>query len=113
MFRQNYTSQKPENVLKRVNELIASSTGPNADKEKQFALEQLHNVVSSSKRKQWSKVYEMIMQKHMELCVDLKDNRLAKDGLHQYRNMVQNVSFACRALIVIWRSLCFTCLTMP
>lgn len=92
MFRQNYTSQKPENVLQRVNELIASSTGPNADKEKQFALEQLHTVVSSSKRKQWSKVYEQIMQKHMELCVDLKDNRLAKDGLHQYRNMVQNVS---------------------
>lgn len=48
-------------------------------------------MVSSSKRKQWSKVYESIMQKHMELCVDLKDNRLAKDGLHQYRNMVQNV----------------------
>jgi translation initiation factor 3 subunit A len=100
MFRQNYTSQKPENVLQRVNELIASSTGPNADKEKQFALEQLHTVVSSSKRKQWSKVYEQIMQKHMELCVDLKDNRLAKDGLHQYRNMVQNVSALCVCVCV-------------
>jgi hypothetical protein len=32
------------------------------------------------------------MIKHLELCVDLKDHRTAKDGLHQYRNLVQQVS---------------------
>ena len=31
------------------------------------------------------------MKRHLELCVDLKDNRLAKDGLHQYRNMALQV----------------------
>jgi hypothetical protein len=79
------------NLFLLTTELIASATGNNADKEKQFALEQLHNIISSSKRKQWQKVYESIMKKHLELCVDLKDHRTAKDGLHQYRNMVQNV----------------------
>ncbi|CAM9470963.1 unnamed protein product, partial [Ectocarpus fasciculatus] len=76
--------QKPEHVLKRVN-------GMSPVKEKKFGLEQLHNVVSNSKRKQWQKIYEQVMVRHLELCVDLKDARLAKDGLHQYRNMVVNL----------------------
>eukprot|EP01041_Mallomonas_annulata_P007659 gene7659-15674_t len=91
MYRNNYSNQKPEYALKRVNDLIASAIGNNADKEKKFALEQLHNIVSGAKRKQWQKVYEPIMKKHLELCVELKDHRTAKDGLHQYRNMCQNV----------------------
>eukprot|EP00602_Paraphysomonas_sp_CaronLab_P008561 CAMPEP_0185035268 /NCGR_PEP_ID=MMETSP1103-20130426/26339_1 /TAXON_ID=36769 /ORGANISM="Paraphysomonas bandaiensis, Strain Caron Lab Isolate" /LENGTH=949 /DNA_ID=CAMNT_0027572273 /DNA_START=23 /DNA_END=2869 /DNA_ORIENTATION=- len=89
MHRPNYNTPKPENVLKRVDELISSSTGSNADKEKRYALEQLHNLISS-KKKTWQKVYEEIMKRHMELCVDLKDHRTAKDGLHQYRNMAQS-----------------------
>lgn len=72
-------------------ELIASATGNNADKEKQFALEQLHNIIAGSRKKQWHKVYESLMKRHVELCVDLKDHRYAKDGLHQYRNLCQNV----------------------
>jgi len=91
MYRSNYANHKPEYALKRVNDLIASAIGNNADKEKRFALEQLHNIVSGAKRKQWQKVYEPIMKKHLELCVELKDHRIAKDGLHQYRNMCQNV----------------------
>mgnify|MGYP003386285636 CR=1 FL=1 len=90
MNRTNYTTQKPENVLKRVTELINSSTSKNADKEKQIALDQLHNMFANSKRKQFQKIYEDIMKRHLELCVDLRDNRLAKDGLHQYRNMALN-----------------------
>jgi translation initiation factor 3 subunit A len=31
------------------------------------------------------------MKRHIELCVDLKDHRTAKDGLHQYRNLCQSV----------------------
>ena len=31
------------------------------------------------------------MKRHLELCIDLKDHRTAKDGLHQYRNLCQTV----------------------
>ncbi len=71
-------------------ELIASATG-NGDREKQYALEQLHNLIGGPKKKQWQKIHETVMKRHVELCVDLKDHRYAKDGLHQYRNMCQHV----------------------
>ncbi len=91
MYRNyNTPAQKPENVLKRVNELIQNSSGKSAEREKRLGLEQLHALFANSKRKQWQKVYEPIMKRHLELCVDLRDNRLAKDGLHQYRNMSLN-----------------------
>lgn len=101
MQRGNYSNQKPEYALKRVNDLIGTATGNNADKEKKFALEQLHNIVSGAKRKTWQKVYEPIMKRHLELCVDLKDHRIAKDGLHQYRNMCQNVEPASLENVII------------
>ena len=45
-----------------------------------------------SKRKGvWTKIYEALMKRHLELCVDLKSHHIAKDGLHQYRNLCQNV----------------------
>ena len=80
MSRNNFP-QKPENVLKRVNELM----------DKKFALEQLHNIFGGAKKVKWQKHFEPIMKRHLELCVDLKDHHTAKDGLHQYRNMVQRV----------------------
>jgi translation initiation factor 3 subunit A len=83
-------NQKPENVLKRVNELIQSK-GKLAEKDKKFALEQLHNIFSGPRKLKWQKHFEPIMKRHLELCVDLKDHHTAKDGLHQYRNMVQRV----------------------
>lgn len=110
--RQSYSNQKPEHVLKRVNgnpqqlisninnivcnvllslELISGAYG-RGDKEKKSGLDQLHNLISNSKKHQWQKVHETIMKRHLELCVELKDARTAKDGLHQYRNMVVNVS---------------------
>ena len=39
--------------------------------------------------RQWQQTYEGIMLLYLELCVDLKEHRGAKDGLHQYRNMSQ------------------------
>jgi len=48
----------------------------------------LHNIFSGAKKIKWQKHYEDIMKRHLELCVDLKDFHTAKDGLHQYRNMV-------------------------
>ena len=76
-------------------DLINSAIGNNADKEKKIALDQLHNVITNSGKKKgtvWNKVFETIMKRHLDLCVDLKDHRTAKDGLHQYRNLCQNVS---------------------
>jgi translation initiation factor 3 subunit A len=70
--------------------LINSAVGSNAEKEKKLALEQLHNVVCEKKKnKDFDKSqHEILMKRHLELCVDLKDHHTAKDGLHQYRNNV-------------------------
>lgn len=73
-------------------ELINSAVGSNAEKEKRLALEQLHSVLSVKRKGIWTKVYESLMKRHLELCVDLKDHLTAKDGLHQYRNLCQTVS---------------------
>uniref|UniRef100_A0A7S3HP73 PCI domain-containing protein n=1 Tax=Spumella elongata TaxID=89044 RepID=A0A7S3HP73_9STRA len=91
MNRQPVVTQKPEYVLKRVNELINSAVGSNAEKEKRLALEQLHSVLSVKRKGIWTKVYESLMKRHLELCVDLKDHLTAKDGLHQYRNLCQTI----------------------
>jgi translation initiation factor 3 subunit A len=32
------------------------------------------------------------MEKYLELCVELKESHVAKDGLHQYKNICQNVN---------------------
>ena len=66
----------------------------NAEKEKNLALDMLHNFIAAKKKlSQWSKVYESLMKRHLELCIDLKNPHLAKDGLHQYRNLCQTVSY--------------------
>jgi len=77
-----YYIQKPENALKRAQELINIGS-------KKVALELLHSVLTLRRYKTWQKVYETMMLKYMDLCVDLQENRFAKDGLHQYRNMSQ------------------------
>jgi translation initiation factor 3 subunit A len=61
-------------------------------REKQTALESLHSAITGKKKNNWSKAYENLMRKHIELCVDLRDQLTAKDGLHQYRNLCINVS---------------------
>lgn len=85
------TAAKPEYVLKRVNDLINSAVGSNADREKGVALDQLHAIICVKRKGVWTKAYETLMKRHIELCVDLKDHMTAKDGLHQYRNLCQNV----------------------
>lgn len=72
---------------------INSAVGNNADKEKKLALALLHGAIGAKKKGiVWTKQYEQLMKRHLELCVDLKDHRMAKDGLHQYRNLCQSVS---------------------
>ncbi|KAG2245165.1 hypothetical protein Bca52824_093015 [Brassica carinata] len=75
----------PENALKRAEELI--NVG-----QKQDALQVLHDLITSRGFRSWQKPHEKIMLRYVELCVDLKMGRFAKDGLIQYRNSCQQVN---------------------
>jgi len=81
-------------VAATIADLINSAVGSSAEKEKKLALSLLHNVIGAKRKggQQWTKTFELVMKRHLELCVDLKDYRMAKDGLHQYRNLCQSVS---------------------
>ncbi|KAF7131452.1 hypothetical protein CNMCM5793_004677 [Aspergillus hiratsukae] len=89
---------KPENVLKRLvtdlvvlslqraQELIAVGQAP-------AALNVLHEHVTS-KRTRSSPIasLEPVMLLFVELCVDLRKGKAAKDGLYQYKNIAQNTN---------------------
>ncbi|KAJ4975686.1 hypothetical protein NE237_000792 [Protea cynaroides] len=79
------TFAKPENALKRAEELI--NVG-----QKQAALQALHDVITSRRYRAWQKTLERIMFKYVELCVDMRKGRFAKDGLIQYRIVCQQVN---------------------
>ncbi|XP_028784230.1 LOW QUALITY PROTEIN: eukaryotic translation initiation factor 3 subunit A-like [Neltuma alba] len=76
---------KPENALKRAEELI--NVG-----QKQDALQTLHSLITSKRYRAWQKTLERIMFKYVELCVDMRKGRFAKDGLIQYRIICQQVN---------------------
>ncbi|KAL1833496.1 hypothetical protein ACET3Z_003147 [Daucus carota] len=76
---------KPENALKRAEELI--NVG-----QKQDALQSLHDLITSKRYRAWQKTHEKIMFKYIELCVDMRRGRFAKDGLIQYRIICQQVN---------------------
>ncbi|CAN0897176.1 Eukaryotic translation initiation factor 3 subunit A [Linum grandiflorum] len=78
---------RPENALKRAEELI--NVG-----QKQEALQTLHNVITSKRHRAWQKTLEKIMFKYVELCVEMRRGRFAKDGLIQYRIVCQQVNVA-------------------
>ncbi|KAF2625985.1 hypothetical protein BU25DRAFT_371211 [Macroventuria anomochaeta] len=77
---------KPENTLKRAQELIGVN-------QHQAALQLLHEHVTS-KRTRNSPIasLEPVMILFVELCVDLRKGKLAKDGLYQYKNTAQNTN---------------------
>ncbi|KAF2476383.1 uncharacterized protein BDR25DRAFT_252332 [Lindgomyces ingoldianus] len=77
---------KPENTLKRAQELIGV-------KQPQAALQLLHeHVVSKRTRNSPIASLEPVMILFVELCVDLRKGKLAKDGLYQYKNTAQNTN---------------------
>ena len=49
-------------------------------------------MITSKRHRTWQKVLEQIMFKYVELCIELKKGRLAKDGLIQYRIVCQQVN---------------------
>lgn len=85
---------RPENVLKRAQELIAVEQSP-------AALNILHEHVTS-KRSRNSPItsLEPVMLLFVELCVDLKKGKLAKDGLYQYKNTAQNTNVGTIELVL-------------
>lgn len=60
---------------------------------KQRALDALYDVIKSKRHRTWQKIHEPIMEKYLELCVDLKKSHVAKEGLYQYKNICQQVSY--------------------
>ncbi|KAL3624614.1 Eukaryotic translation initiation factor 3 subunit A [Castilleja foliolosa] len=79
------TFARPENALKRAEELITVE-------QKQEALETLHSFLTSRRYRAWTRTHERIMFKYVELCVDMRRGRHAKDGLIQYRGICQQVN---------------------
>ncbi|XP_021771527.1 eukaryotic translation initiation factor 3 subunit A-like [Chenopodium quinoa] len=79
------TFAKPENALKRAEELI--NVG-----QKQDALQALHDLITSKRYRAWQKTLEKIMFKYIDLCVEMRKGRYAKDGLIQYRIVCQQVN---------------------
>ncbi|KAL2485245.1 Eukaryotic translation initiation factor 3 subunit A [Abeliophyllum distichum] len=79
------TFARPENALKRAEELI--NVG-----QKQEALEALHSFITSRRYRAWTRTHEKILFKYVELCVDMRRGRHAKDGLIQYRSICQQVN---------------------
>ncbi|KAF4319181.1 hypothetical protein JM18_004681 [Phytophthora kernoviae] len=80
---------KPENALKRARELLAI---PNADagvlkRTKHSALEILHDALIAKKNRTWQPTHEELMVLYLDICMELQMGRVAKDGLHQYRNL--------------------------
>ncbi|AJP82054.1 Rpg1p [Saccharomyces cerevisiae YJM1573] len=74
---------RPENAIKRADELI--SVG-----EKQAALQSLHDFITA-RRIRWAtpSTVEPVVFKFLEIGVELKKGKLLKDGLHQYKKLIQ------------------------
>ena len=71
-----------ENALKRAIEY--ENVGKQA-----VAMEILHAVLTSRRHRSWTKTHESIMIKVLDLCVNLRQVHMAKECLHQYRNITQ------------------------
>eukprot|EP00514_Thraustochytrium_sp_LLF1b_P010775 CAMPEP_0184540526 /NCGR_PEP_ID=MMETSP0199_2-20130426/699_1 /TAXON_ID=1112570 /ORGANISM="Thraustochytrium sp., Strain LLF1b" /LENGTH=939 /DNA_ID=CAMNT_0026934135 /DNA_START=82 /DNA_END=2898 /DNA_ORIENTATION=+ len=77
--------QRPENVLKRAEDFIKINKSGQA-------LELLFELLNQRKFRNWQPAHEDVMKRFLELCVDSRNNRMAKEGLHQYRNLCQHQS---------------------
>ncbi|KAF9436159.1 eukaryotic translation initiation factor 3 subunit A [Entomortierella beljakovae] len=65
------------------------------------ALEALHDVIISKRSRSVPLAsLEPIMLKFVELCVSLRKGKVAKEGLHQYKNISQNTSIATIELVI-------------
>ncbi|KDN45747.1 hypothetical protein K437DRAFT_274144 [Tilletiaria anomala UBC 951] len=85
---------RPDTVLKRAEELIGVG-------QSQAALQALHDIFTSRRFKQTPlSSLEPIVLRFIDLCVELKRGRTAKDGLVQYKNASQNSNPASIELVI-------------
>ena len=84
---------KPENALKRAEELCAVG-------QRDAALVGMYDVLSSKKHRQWAPAMELVMTRYLELCVEMKRAKAAKDGLIQYRMVCQQVNVSSMDLVL-------------
>jgi len=74
--------QRPENALKRAEELIRA-------KQEETALQSLYDVIMAKKNRIISLVVlEPIVEKFVELAVQLRKGKMAKEALHHLRTFV-------------------------
>lgn len=86
--------QKPENVLKRANELIGVKQAP-------AALTLLHEHITSKRSRNVPIAsLEPVMLLLVELSVEQKKGKLAKDALYQYKNIAQNTNVGTIELVL-------------
>ncbi|KAL2112661.1 hypothetical protein VUR80DRAFT_6817 [Thermomyces stellatus] len=86
--------QKPENVLKRANELIGVNQAP-------AALVLLHDHINSKRSRNVPIAsLEPVMLLLVELSVEQKKGKLAKDALYQYKNISQNTNVGTIELVL-------------
>jgi translation initiation factor 3 subunit A len=79
--------QKPENALRRADELYAVG-------QKDPALVALHDVLSSKRHRVWQPMMDEVMKRFLTICVEMRKGKAAKDGLVQYRIICQQVNVA-------------------
>ncbi|KAK3943041.1 putative eukaryotic translation initiation factor 3 [Diplogelasinospora grovesii] len=86
--------QKPENVLKRAHELIGVNQVP-------AALTLLHEHITSKRSRNVPIAsLEPVMLLLVELSVEQKKGKLAKDALYQYKNIAQNTNVGTIELVL-------------
>ncbi|KAL6064760.1 Eukaryotic translation initiation factor 3 subunit A [Balamuthia mandrillaris] len=84
---------KPENALKRAQEFLEVG-------HREEALNALRGVITSKRHRTWQKSHEALMLKYINLCVELRRGKEAKDGLHQYRGICQQANIASLGVVI-------------